>query len=256
MRVMSDNGSWGRGLAPVQRISVHVAAGAARLDRTPGQVPVGGWRAWLLPLGVDDTVLAALWQLLAEDERRRADTFRVSWARCQFVHVRGVLRLLLGECRGGSPADISFDYGEFGKPMLAQDNGWQFNVAHSGDYALLVVANGPAVGVDIERLRALDDLASLAPRVLSPGETVLWQSLSASHRQRAFFAAWTGKEAVVKAMGRGLQMKFSELDIGWQCLGRDAGAREVVAGCFGRCRLVSLPVPCGYVAALAVREAG
>lgn len=229
-------------------------SGGARLDAAPGRVPAGSWRVWLLPLTSDAAVLAALWRLLAADERARADAFRVSWARNQFVHVRGALRLLLGECLDRRAADIDFEYGEFSKPALAQSRGWHFNVAHSGDYALLAVARGREVGVDIERLRALANLASLVPIVLSPSEAALWQALPADRKVPAFFAAWTGKEAVAKAVGQGLRLGFPELDIGMEDQDGNPKARAVTMDRFGACRLVALSAPAGYAAALAVRD--
>lgn len=238
----------------MHRIGAYAVAGIARLDAVPGSLVAGSCHTWVLPLTADEDVLAALWPLLARDERARADAFRVPWARNQFVHVRGVLRLLLSEYLGRPAADIGFDYGEFGKPALAREAGWHFNVAHSGDYALLAIASGHEVGVDIERFRAPAELASLARMVLSLSEAALWQTLPAEDRLSAFFAAWTGKEAVAKAVGQGLRLEFPRLHIGLMRHGRHMDARAVTVDRFGACRLVTLQAPPGYAAALAVRE--
>lgn len=251
---MSDFASSDQDSASLHQISAQAVAGIARLDTVPGSLVAGSCHTWILSLTADDDVLAALWPLLARDERTRADAFRVPWARNQFVHVRGVLRLLLGEYLGRPATDIGFDYGEFGKPVLAHEAGWHFNVAHSGDYALLAIANGYEVGVDIEKFRASAELASLARMVLSRSETALWQTLSDEDRMRAFFATWTGKEAVAKAVGQGLRLEFPKLDIGSMHPNRHADARTVTLDRFGVCRLITLQVPLGYAAALAVRE--
>ncbi|TCT02551.1 4'-phosphopantetheinyl transferase family protein [Paralcaligenes ureilyticus] len=251
---MNDFSSFNQGSIQLHQISAHAAAGIARLGIEPGSLAAGSCHVWILSLTVGDDLLAALWPLLTEDERTRADAFRVPWARNQFVQVRGVLRLLLGEYLGRPATDIGFDYGEFGKPALVHEAGWHFNVAHSGDYALLAVANGYEVGVDIEKFRASAELASLARMVLSRSEAALWQTLPDVDRASAFFAAWTGKEAVAKAVGQGLRLEFPRLDIGLMHQGRHVDARAVTMDRFGTCRLVTLPAPPGYAAALAVRE--
>jgi 4'-phosphopantetheinyl transferase len=251
---MNDFSSSNLDPAQLHPIGAHALAGIARLDTAPGSVATGSCRTWVLSLTADEEVLAALWPLLSRNEHTRADAFRVPWARNQFVHVRGVLRLLLSEYLGRPATDIGFDYGEFGKPALAHEADWHFNVAHSGDYALLAIANGYEVGVDIEKFRASAELASLARMVLSRSETALWQTLSDVDRMRAFFATWTGKEAVAKAVGQGLRLEFPKLDTGSMHSNRHADARTVTLDRFGVCRLITLQAPPGYAAALAVRE--
>ncbi|OYV49866.1 MAG: hypothetical protein B7X10_01615 [Burkholderiales bacterium 21-58-4] len=251
---MSDFSLSDRSLAQLHRIGAHATSGIAQIDTPPEAVTAGSCRTWVLPLAADQDLLAALWLLLAADERARADAFRVSWARNQFVHVRGVLRLLLGACLGRPAAAIGFEYGEFGKPALSCGADWHFNIAHSGDYALLAIARGHEVGVDIEKFRALTELASLARMVLSQSEAAQWQALPDEDRMSAFFAAWTRKEAVTKAVGQGLRLEFPKLEVGLMHQGPHMDARAVTMNGFGACRLVMLPAPPGYAAALAVRE--
>ncbi|MEO8817494.1 MAG: 4'-phosphopantetheinyl transferase superfamily protein [Paralcaligenes sp.] len=249
---MSASLSSDRSLAQLYRVGAHVAAGVARLDTTPESIAAGSSRTWLLPLTADEDLLAALWTLLARNERDRANAFRAHWVRNQFVHVRGVLRLLLQEYLGKPAVDIDFDYGPFGKPAVACVMGWHFNVAHSGSHALLTIANGYEVGVDIEKFRASAELESLARMVLSQNEMTWWQVLSEEDRMSAFFAVWTGKEAVAKAVGQGLRLEFSKLEIGLMP-GSQANVRVITMDLFGACRLVVLPAPPGYAAALAAR---
>src|SRR5690606_5183103 len=114
---------------------------------------------------------------LSDDELARARAFILPSARNQYIQTRAILRMLLGGLLQEPPESLSFDYGRYGKPSLRSAAGCCFNVAHSGDYALLAVSWGVQVGVDIERQRETDDLNSLARMVLSPGEAAAWAAL-------------------------------------------------------------------------------
>src|SRR3546814_1798549 len=168
--------------------------------------------------------------LLARDEHERARAFVVPSARNRYVQTRAVLRLLLGHRLGQAPEALSFEYGPYGKPALRNGGQWRFNVAHSGDYALLAIADGMQVGVDIECQRDSADLDSLARMVLAPSEALAWALLSEEDRVAAFFSVWTAKEGVVKAIGRGLVWGLAVLDLGGLPLDARAGGRVVAAG--------------------------
>jgi 4'-phosphopantetheinyl transferase len=68
------------------------------------------------------------------------------------------------------------------------------------------VARGREVGVDVERLRSVDDWDSLGGRFFAPREVAELGGIPGSLRERAFFACWTRKEAYVKAHGLGLAL--------------------------------------------------
>lgn len=168
-------------------------------------------RVWLADLdrhGADAAELA----LLSEDERARAARFHFDVHRRRFVACRALLRRLLAADLGTAPQDVAFQYGPFGKPALAGESDLRFNVSHSDQYALVGLTRGRDLGLDIERVRALDDLERLAETVFSPAERVeLWQVPPAS-RPEAFFNGWTRKEAYIKARGDGLQ-RLADFDV-------------------------------------------
>lgn len=85
-----------------------------------------------------------------------------------------------------------------GKPFSPHTN-LQFNLSHSGDYALLAAADC-AVGADIEKHDAAH--LSIAERIYRP-EELAWMRQKPESR---FFALWTMKESVIKALGCGLSM--------------------------------------------------
>ncbi|HUB89908.1 MAG TPA: 4'-phosphopantetheinyl transferase superfamily protein [Dyella sp.] len=126
---------------------------------------------------------------------------------------RAPLRALLGVYLGMPGDAVILAEGEHGRPELAEplDRSLQFNWSHSGDTALIAVARGCAPGIDIEQLRARPRAMQLAGRFFHPEEVAALKALDASAQQQAFLRLWTSKEAVLKAMGRGIAFGLDRL---------------------------------------------
>ncbi len=153
---------------------------------------------------------------LSTEEDERADRFHFQRDRRRFTISRGVLRAVIGRYLERSPASIRFSYGEQGKPELAPAMGGtplQFNVAHSHELALIAITAGAAVGVDLERIRELDDASAIAERYFSPRESAIFGQLPEDEQEAAFFNCWTRKEAFIKAIGEGLSFPLADFDV-------------------------------------------
>lgn len=160
-------------------------------------------------------VLAELRDRLCPEEQARADRFRVVAPKEAFIAARAQLRLILSKYLNQSHDRIHFVYGASGKPALADgDTGYDFNVSHSGDCALIAISGSGSIGVDVERFREVKDLAGLADQFLTEAEQRDLFALSDHPLREAFFSAWTRKEAVVKAMGRGIGYPFKNFETG------------------------------------------
>lgn len=149
--------------------------------------------------------------LLSPDERARADRFKFEQHRQRFVAGRAVLRSLLARYLNTDPQILEFEYGTHGKPFLKNAK-IQFNLAHAEDLALYAVTCDRAVGIDVERIRAIDDLEALVHRFLQASEYEAIFKAEAEARLKLFFRYWTCKEAFLKAIGAGLS-KLQELEI-------------------------------------------
>jgi len=158
---------------------------------------------WLADLDAADSGDDAV-AILSEDERVRAARFVFDVHRRRFIACRAWLRARLAERLGRPATSLRFQYGPVGKPALAGGETLRFNVSHSDRYALLAMADGAEVGVDIERLRPLSDMNALAERVFSAAERAALAAVPADRRVDAFFAGWTRKEAYIKARGEGI----------------------------------------------------
>jgi 4'-phosphopantetheinyl transferase len=141
---------------------------------------------------------------LSPDEKGRAARFRFEHLRNSFVVTHGVLRILLGRYLHISPAGILFKYGSKGKPRIAGSAGIDFNMSHSDGLAVFAFTAGCEVGVDVERIRPLPDMQSIADRFFCSEEAAELMSLAANQREHGFYLCWSRKEAYIKAIGDGL----------------------------------------------------
>jgi 4'-phosphopantetheinyl transferase len=143
---------------------------------------------------------------LTRDELTRAEQFQVEAARRRFVVTRVALRRLLGQYLGVPAADVVLAYSPRGKPLLGEPaaDSLRFNLAHTSDLALIAVTCGCDIGVDVERLRAVSRLESIARRYFHPVEVSAILEAPVESRNKAFLRCWTAKEAVIKAIGTGL----------------------------------------------------
>jgi 4'-phosphopantetheinyl transferase len=151
---------------------------------------------------------------LDEDERRRAARFVFDIDRRRYVAAHTALRVILGRFLGQDPADLRFTYGPRGKPRLADAPiDARFNLSHSGDLALVAVAIGREVGVDIDQTRTMSDMSGVAEHAFSPAERALLERTPPESRPEVFFRIWTRKESFIKALGDGMHFPLDGFDV-------------------------------------------
>ncbi len=189
---------------------------APQADRHPQPAPlalragiVDVWRARL------DRRTAALEAWLSTDERERATRFRFDRDRDRWVAAHAVLRGVLARYLAESPQAVMFAVGEHDKPELAAHHGAdrpRFNLAHSGDLALIAVTRGEEVGIDVETVQDRPDLLEVARRVLAREVVAALERVSPSERPASFFRAWVRHEAQVKCRGTGITDTDADTD--------------------------------------------
>lgn len=166
---------------------------------------VGVWR---IGLDADEGTLADLAGCLDAAEQARAAAFHFARDRRRFIVSHAATRHILARYLDVTAAAVRFTHGARGKPRLAppfHTSGLHFNLSHAGELALLAVAQGRPVGVDVEHIRPLPDALSLAETFFAPAETAqLRPLLGTPLGERLFFTCWTRKEAFIKATGDGL----------------------------------------------------
>jgi 4'-phosphopantetheinyl transferase len=201
--------------------------------------------------------------ILSAAERQRAAELRLAAPRRRFVIARAALRILLGRYLQIPPAAVSILANANTKPRLASIHdvsGLHFNVAHSDMLALIAFTTGCGIGADVERVREIRHANHLAKRYFHPAEfaTIAAAAMPAD-RDATFLRYWTGKEALLKAIGTGITGSLSAFQVP-DFDDRKTGATIEVATplhprpvqCWMRC----LDPDNNYIAAMAVVGSG
>lgn len=159
---------------------------------------------------------AAALSWLDEAERARRDRFRHEGRRRQYTLCRAALRAILCGRLGCRNEALSFGESERGKPaaMLSDVPApVSFSVSHSGRHGLLAFAREGRVGVDVEERAPRRDLDALIAAVLAPDERAELASTTGHHRIARFYDFWTIKEALLKALGTGIQLDIAGFEV-------------------------------------------
>ncbi len=137
-------------------------------------------------------------------ERQRLERLRVAGKRRQFLAAQTALRQVLAGYLGLDGAEVRFAYGEQGKPYLPDRPDLGFNLSHSHELAVIAVAPGTQVGVDVEFRGRRRPFQRLARRYFAPPEAAVLAALGEADGPSAFYDMWVLKEAYLKAIGTGL----------------------------------------------------
>ncbi len=161
---------------------------------------------WAAPVEPDGA--PGLVDLLDADEHARLARLRRPADRARYLAAHALVRLVVADAVGQRPAALEFDRTcrcgrQHGKPRLPGGPG--FSLTHSGDLVGVAVHPDGEVGLDVELVRDVGDLAAMAAHVCSPAET--------APDTGTFFALWTRKEALLKATGRGLDTPMAAITL-------------------------------------------
>lgn len=203
------------------------AAGPGAVALSAGEVHV-----WRIDLALAPKRLAALTERLTPEERQRAEGFGTEALRARFVAARAALREILAGYLGCAPEEVGLAYGARGKPRLATPETSPplgFNLSHCEDLALVAVAAGLELGVDLERIRPIPKAERLAARYFTPAERRALPGGDAASAEapeaeapdgrdrlaysRAFLELWCCKEAYLKATAEALSRPLGSFEV-------------------------------------------
>ena len=148
-------------------------------------------------------------------DRLRDDDVHIFLVPYRREQKREPLRQILGAYIGISGRDVMLADGEFGRPELAPAHNVTlgFNWSHSGDHALIAVGRYFTPGIDIERQRDRARALDIAEHYFCKDELAVLASTPVEARSAVFLELWTAKEAVLKALGRGIAFGLDRLRV-------------------------------------------
>ena len=180
--------------------------------RALGDDEVDIWRLSLDPPG---SMVSDFRAHLSAQENARADRFKFHKDRKRYILTHGLLRVILRLYANVDSEKLKFGENQYGKPELVYPSGLNltFNLSHSHEMALIGIARGRQIGVDIEYVKKDFEWQEIIERFFSSREIQIINALPKELQHRAFFTCWTRKEAYVKATGMGLSLPLKEFDV-------------------------------------------
>jgi 4'-phosphopantetheinyl transferase len=170
----------------------------------PHEVHVWAWAFARVAPGLSADI-----ELLDRQELERMHKFHFAPDRDRYAVAHANMRRILGAYLHRTPEKICFQVNRFGKPEL--DDPLHFSLSHSQSIALLAVAQGQPVGVDVE------DVCPIEPEValthFSASELSQLSGLQGDAWLAGFYRCWTRKEAILKAEGVGLNVSLDSFDV-------------------------------------------
>jgi 4'-phosphopantetheinyl transferase len=203
---------------------------------------------WLLSANLTDADRKFYQPVISSSEAERVHSFRFKADRDRCLVGRGGLRWILSRYSGLAPESLRFEARDYSKPAIVGGAcSTQFNVSHSGHCVVIVVTGRTPCGIDIEQARPIVSEQDIAEKFFCPREA-LWMKDAIG-----FFRLWTLKEAVIKAMGFGLTIPLSSVDV-LDVL--ECRTSTILVQVWGRgeqkVSLSEINAPHGYAAAVAV----
>lgn len=108
--------------------------------------------------------------------------------------------------------DFEIVYNQFGKPFIT-DLGISFNISHSKEYVICFISDCE-VGCDIQYIDLEKKISGISKRFYSKNDNKLIDSFdNQKDKSISFYRIWAGKEAYIKALGKGLSIELDSFDV-------------------------------------------
>lgn len=171
---------------------------------------------WRIDLNNESSNTPISFDILASDERLRAEKYHFEKDKNHFINARAALRKILSLYLDIAPKQIRFSANRYGKPELNIENldaSLNFNFSSSREVALCAVTRKREIGVDVEFINGISANMEIAERFFSPNEISALENIPEKLKTAAFFSCWTRKEAFIKAIGKGLSYPLQNFSV-------------------------------------------
>jgi 4'-phosphopantetheinyl transferase len=167
-----------------------------------------------------DAVAPAMWAefaaLLDDAERARAARFHFDRDRQAYIAAHALARTLLSLEAPRPPSTWRFTEGVHGKPEIVREAGvppLRFNLSHTHGLVAVALTLAHDVGIDVEAIDQRRSSLEFAERIFAREEAALLRAASREALPDTFFAIWSLKESVIKALGGGLNVPLDAFSL-------------------------------------------
>ena len=192
-------------------------------------------------------IVDILLKTLTPIEAKRAARYRHINDRNRFVICRSLLKYLLAKETNLDILKIELEKYDNHKPYFPNNPLVHFNLSHAGNYAIIAIGNCE-LGVDIEFIDPSFDFTEILSNVFSETEIKLINS--SNNKRYSFYQLWTRKEAIVKAIGKGIDDDIFKIPV---TDGSHSISSTVIDG-FKKINVFSFNLNDDYVGSLALTE--
>lgn len=185
------------------------------------------------------------YQCLDVREQQRLQRYRNAPIRSRHAASTLVLRTLLGHYLDAPPKNITYNFGNRGKPALAkpfEDSGIEFNSTACRHHGLIAIGHDMALGIDLEYLNRRLRSTRLGERIC--GEIESCSQAGNPEAARKLLQCWTRKEAWGKALGLGIRYPLAKVPV---CMGLSWQNCRIF-GSQGSWQLLTIPASQGWLA--------
>jgi 4'-phosphopantetheinyl transferase len=158
--------------------------------------------------------LPFFYDYLSDHEKSRAECFKHESDYNCYVSVHALLRIELSKLLGIKAKSIKIGVSEYGKPFIPGID-LPFNLSRTRNlFAFVVGHSNQYLGIDIEQIKPKIDFVNISRNYFSIKEHQLMLSYrNIADQKRTFFEIWTRKEALLKAIGVGMNTELSKVQV-------------------------------------------
>ena len=194
-----------------------IRPGSEHMISSTPRISPGDIQAWTCSLDIlSEADLSHNRELFDAVDWDRAGRFAFPLHRNRFLACRLALRYLLGVQLDIAPSEVRLCFGADGKPAIdsrRHHSDLTFNLSHCEGTALIVLACGQQVGVDLEDETREIEFEEVGDRMFSFPERRKLRELRGAEQAAFFFRCWTAREAYLKCVGKGLVVDPGEFSV-------------------------------------------
>lgn len=176
--------------------------------------------------------------------------------RTRFASSRVLLKFAAAAALHVPPQSVELGYTHTGRPYLRGYDGVHISLSHTDELLLVGLATGGVIGVDAERADRKLYGPGLGRHMCTPHEVEEIEAMPEKERDPALVRLWTLKEAYSKAIGLGMQFRFTDFGFRSDGTPTDVLRPNGEPGSDGEWTFRTYELSDTYVVSVAVGDAG